>query len=303
MGSKLGADSHAAFVGGKLFPRTVKCAAITHKIEHITERHIRVRIAPPIEFALHVEDERGIYRAGHLSTSCWPTSSTVPLRHVNGFPVPGLLRGHSLLPARLKVASFIPSFEREAVARFFGSVVDLLPVLETDFTPYGIGLLATTDWAKSWCAIAGTPLGLLTPKKPGTPFARRPCRLHRRWWHPYSDEASDIGSIALLLTGSLTGPHRTAEVVLFPALTRSADLWLAGSSRFTSRICLPLHAVACRERGPPPRKVINSVFQTQLLSQTQTQGTDFQMELMQDLLVIRQQIWASHWIAKLRKPP
>ena len=129
----------AALVARQPFPGGGNHSAVAYKIEQIREPLFRVRGTPPIQLALHVEGEPGIHRVGHKSTSCLPVVSTAFLRHVDGFPVPGLLRRLRPSFPRSSVASIIlTSSRQETGKRFSGSVDDLSSVLGADFTPCGI---------------------------------------------------------------------------------------------------------------------------------------------------------------------
>ena len=246
----------AARVAGHPTPGIIERSAVTHQIEHVPEPLVRGRLTPPIQFALHVEDKLGIHRAGLPPTSCRLTVSAAPLRHVNGFPALGLLRGLRPTLPRSSVASIISG--GDAATRFLGSIADLSPAVGTDFTPCGNGPATTTVIVAGWHVHRHAPLGRTPQGWPGTPLTRRSSRPLPRWRQSYSNEASDIGSIALPLAGSLAGTLRIAEVHRSPALAGSAHLWLAGSTRFTSPARFSPRAASRWARGPPPRKVSNS---------------------------------------------
>lgn len=98
----------AAPIAGHPFPGLFQRPAIAYDIEQIHEDLVGLRGTPPVKLALHVEDERGIHRAGrHPSTSCWKALPTIPLRHVSGFSALGLLRGFRPSRRRSSVASII----------------------------------------------------------------------------------------------------------------------------------------------------------------------------------------------------
>jgi hypothetical protein len=141
--------SLASLVEREPSPGIGQRSTIAHQIEHVSELSVRVRVTPPVQFALHVEDKLSIHRAGHESSSCWHSVPTVPLRHVRGFPALGLLRGLRLSLLRSPVASVIFQIEEEADPRFLGSIADLSSVLETDFIPCGIRPTTTTDVVES----------------------------------------------------------------------------------------------------------------------------------------------------------
>ena len=82
--------------------------------------------------------------------------------------------------------------------------------------------------------------------------------------------ASAIGSVSLSMTDTLAGPGSGSEVPGRPALTGSADLWPAGSTRSASPVRLPLRAAPRRARGLPPRKVTDSFAMKNLLSSSTT---------------------------------
>src|SRR5713101_6614490 len=66
-------------VAGEPLPSMAERAAITYQIEHVREPLVGIRVTPPVQLALHVEDERGIRRAGpHRPTSCWHSVPTAP---------------------------------------------------------------------------------------------------------------------------------------------------------------------------------------------------------------------------------
>jgi hypothetical protein len=128
-----------ALVAGQPFPGGGNHSAVAYKIEQIREHLVGVCGTPPIQLALHVEDKPGIHRVGHQPASCLHSVPTAFLRHVDGFPVPGLLRRLRPSFPRSSVASIIlTSSRQEAGKRFSGSVDDLSSVLGADFTPCGI---------------------------------------------------------------------------------------------------------------------------------------------------------------------
>src|SRR6266851_5448573 len=263
----------ASPVAGKPLPSSVERSAVAYQIKEIGEHLFRVRVTPPIQLALHVEDEPGIHRAGHRSPSCWLAAPTILLRHASGFPALGLLRGFRPTPSRSSIASIIFFIEEEATARFLGFVADLSLALGTDFTPCGIRPLATAGAANSWCVV-DAPLNWQPPGQFGAPPILRSCRPLLRWRHTCSTGASGIGSVSLPLASSLTGPPRVAEVSLCPALSSSADLWLAGSIRLTSLSCSSRRAASRRVRGPPPREVKNDLLLNEHPLSSTTQRTE-----------------------------
>jgi hypothetical protein len=100
------------------------------------------------------------------------------------------------------------------MVRFLGSVSCPLPALETNFTPCGVWRPITADWIGCWLDANDEPLGGIRQETPGSPPALRPLPLLPRWRSIVSDEASTIGSVALLMAGSLAGPLRVAKVPL-----------------------------------------------------------------------------------------
>ena len=99
----------AAPVTGQPLPSVNQRSTVAYDIEQIREPLVGVRGTPPIQLALHVENEPGIHRVGQTSISCLQSVSTARLRHVDGFPVLGLLRGLRPRFARSPVASAIRS--------------------------------------------------------------------------------------------------------------------------------------------------------------------------------------------------
>src|SRR3546814_905859 len=167
---------------GQPSPRLLKESAVAYEIEQISEDLVRVFVAPPIQFALHVEDERDIHLVGHRPTSCLLAVSTAPLRHVDGFPVLGLLRRLRPSSSRSLVASAIrgPTIS-EATTRFLGSVTDLWPAVGADFTPCGIGSRYRASPYRGWRAARRTPpvrVSIARTNAPQIPGS------HRRLTHP-----------------------------------------------------------------------------------------------------------------------
>jgi hypothetical protein len=245
--------------------------SIRSVFEQIREPLVRVCGTSPIQLALHVEDEPSIHRAGHKSTSCLHAISTAFLRHVDGFPVPGLLRRLRPPFSRSSVASIIPTQSGwEAGVGFSGSVSSLSSVVGADSTPCGIWSLGLAGFPKDWRPKWFGRLRFASLKR--EPALRRSFdRLtHFRVGEVTLNGASAIGSVALTMTDMLAGPGDGSEVPSCPALTGSADLWRAGSTRLASPICLRLRAAPLRARGLAPRKVTNSLIMKDLLSSSIT---------------------------------
>ena len=118
----------AAPVTGQPLPSVEQCSAVAYDIEQICEPLVGVRSTPPIQLALHVENEPGIHRVGQTSISCLQNVSTARLRHADGFPVLGLLRGLRPRFARSPVASAIRSLESGNAGGFPSSTVTPCPL-------------------------------------------------------------------------------------------------------------------------------------------------------------------------------
>jgi len=127
-------------VTGQASSSMKKRSAVAYNIEQICEPLLGVRSTPPIQLALHVENELGIHRVGQKSISCLQNVSTARLCHVDGFPALGLLRGLRPRFARSPVASAIRSprgRQRGRVPKFhFRS----LSAVGADSTPCGFWL-------------------------------------------------------------------------------------------------------------------------------------------------------------------
>jgi hypothetical protein len=101
-------------VASEPLPSMAERAAITYPIEQVRESFVGIRVTPPVQLALHVEDERSIRRAGpstHLLLACRTTHSgqiaiVCPDRYTavtaiaaNASPSPGnTFHGFPLLP-------------------------------------------------------------------------------------------------------------------------------------------------------------------------------------------------------------
>ena len=130
----------AAPVAGQPLPCLEKRSTVAYNIEQIREPLVGVRSTPPIQLALHVENEPGIHRVGQMSISCLQHVSITCLRHVDGFPVLGLLRRLRPHRAWSSVASTIRP-RRDGNAGGFPSSTDCpLSAVGADSTPCGIRL-------------------------------------------------------------------------------------------------------------------------------------------------------------------
>jgi len=246
-------------VAGEPSPSLVQSSAVTYEIEQINKDLIGVFVAPPIQLALHVEDERDIHLAGHASTSCLLAVSTASLRHVDGFPVLGLLRRLRPLSPRSLVTSAIRCRKLpEATTRFLGFVTDLSPALGADSTPCGIWPRHHANpYRRSWHAACCVPPIHVRITRTNTPPIRgshhRSTRPLPSWRVRGSTGASTIGSVSLAMAGSLAGPATGSEVPVRPTLMGSADLWLPGSTRFASPICSSPHVASYGVGSLTPR--------------------------------------------------
>jgi len=148
------------------------------------------------------------------------------------------------------------------MARFFVSVTDLSPALGADFIPCGIWPRYHASPYRGWrAARCAPPVHARIPRTSAPPI----CGLHRgsprplpSWRVMKITGTSTIGSVSLAMASSLAGPTTGSEVPVRPALMGSADLWLAGSTRFASPIRSPPHVASCGARGLSPREIRNS---------------------------------------------
>jgi hypothetical protein len=145
----------AASITSQPFPSTKQRSAIAYDVEQIREPLVWVRSTPPIQLALHVENELGIHRVGQVSISCLQVASTARLRHADGFPVLRLLCGLRLRRACSPVASAIRS-PRGAKARA-GSQVPPLPLVRFRSRLYPVWIPATEPCRLSRLLTSGLP--------------------------------------------------------------------------------------------------------------------------------------------------
>ena len=203
----VGSRCLAARVLGQPLPGHVNRSAVTNQIEQICEHLSGVCSTPPIQLALHVEDKPGIHRVGHQPASCLHSVPTAFLRHVDGFPVLGLLRRLRPPYSRSSVASIIlPRLRPEASKEFSGSVDNLLSTVGADFTPCGIRPSGLAGFPESWCPMSfGHPRFASLQREPAL---HRSCDrpAHFRIGEVPLNGASAIGSVSLSMTDTLAGP-------------------------------------------------------------------------------------------------
>ena len=147
-------------VAGEPSPSRGKRSAVTYEIEQIREDLIGVRGTPPIQLALHVEDERGIHRAGHQPASCLHCCI-----HCLPSPCGRLSRPRTTTKApplcrrdHRSLRSSCPRRGRRRGQGFSGSVDDLSSALGADFTPCGIRPSGLAGFPEGWRAdVLGHP--------------------------------------------------------------------------------------------------------------------------------------------------
>ena len=202
-----------------------------------------------------------------MSISCLQSVSTARLRHVDGFPVLGLLRRLRPRCARSPVASAIRPRGAETRA---GSQVPPLLLVRCRSQLYPVWIPASGPYRLSRRLTSGCP---------GVPDAHP--SIARRRSTSLATASPTSESVRNLLTGlrpsvRFPSPWRTrwpgrcsgSEVPSRPALTGSADLWRPGSPRSASPVCFSPHAAPCGGRGLSPPGLIgsyasNSVFSFQ----------------------------------------